>query len=120
MLEIMDPDKSEFPELPKLDHLPKVETIQEIENESNPNAEKHIALEGKASAESMAQNNFVSALKMKDPKVKQIHIEMALQQVKIIEEITEFLKGQNAEIVPLGTAVEQNKVIKYFQHIIKE
>ncbi|MBT2690863.1 hypothetical protein J7I93_22245 [Bacillus sp. ISL-47] len=120
MLEMMNPDKSEFPELPALDHLPKEEDIQEIENENNPMSEVHIALEGKASGESMAQNNFFSALKMKDPKVKQIHVEMALQQVKIVEEITKFLKEQNADIIPLSNAEEQNKVIKHFQHIMGE
>lgn len=120
MLEMMNPDKSEFPDLPTLKNLPKEEAIQGIENESNPMTEKHIALEAKASGESMAQNNFVSALKMKDPKVKQIHIEMALQQVQLVEEITQFLKELNAELVPLGTAEEQNKVIKHFQHVKKE
>lgn len=120
MMEIMDPDKSEFSELPAMSNLQQEAGSTEQKGDRTPKLEKHVALETKVSAEAMAKDNFLSALKMKDPQVKKTHFEMALQQVDFLKEITAYLKEQNAEQTPLGTAEEQKKIMKYFQHVVEE
>lgn len=53
-----------------------------------------IATDAQFTAMAMANDNFTSALNMKDPHVKKIHTEMALQQSQIAEQIS-MLAQQN-------------------------
>lgn len=119
MLEMLNPDKSDFTDVPDLSELPPgSKAFQKIENASE--LDKHIALETKTAAESMALDNFFSALKMKDPKVKAAHEKFALQEVELLKEITEILKEMDAEIIPVSSVKEQQKVMKHFEHILSE
>lgn len=118
MMDMLDPDKSEFEKIPDFDELPQNQF--ETTTRGSKKMDRHIAMEIKASTEAMAKDNFVSALKMKDPKVKEAHIEMALQQVELLDMITEFLKENEADVTPLGTADEQKKVMNHFSHMMEE
>ncbi|GAM11956.1 hypothetical protein [Mesobacillus selenatarsenatis] len=118
MMDMLDSDKSEFEKLPDFDELPQSQL--ETTTRGTQKMDKHIAMEIKASTEAMAKDNFVSALKMKDPKVKQIHIEMALQQVQLLKMVTEYLQENEADVTPLGTAEEQKKVVNHFSHMMEE
>lgn len=119
MMGMLDPAKSDFEEFPTLDELPSGnQSVGKVKNGSQ--LDKHIALETKKAAESMALDNLVSALKMKDPKVKHAHVQFALQEIEIVKDVTEILKEMGAEITPLGTEEEQQKILKHFEHILKE
>lgn len=118
MMDMLDPDKSGFEKIPDFDELPQNQF--ETTTRGSKKMDRHIAMEIKTSAEAMAKDNFVSALKMKDLKVKEAHIEMALQQVTLLEMITEFLKENEADVTPLGTVDEQKKVVNHFSHIMEE
>lgn len=118
MMDMLDPQKNDFEKLPDFNELPQGQL--ETASRGSQQMDKHIAMEIKASTEAMAKDNFVSALKMKDPQVKQIHIEMALQQVKLLNMVTEFLKEIEADVTPMGTPDEQKKVLNHFSHIMEE
>ena len=118
MMEMIDPEKSDFSSVPSLEELPKDQVDEG--SKGSVNMDKHIALELKTMTESMAKDNFFSALKMKDTNVKKAHVDMALQQVDMLKDITEFLKEKEADSTPLGTSDEQKKVLNHFSHIMEE
>lgn len=118
MMDMIDPDKSEFKKLPDLNELPQGQL--ETASRGSQQMDKHIAMEIKASTEAMAKDNFVSALKMKDLQVKQTHIEMALQQVTMLKMVTELLKENGADVTPLVAPDEQKKVANHFSHMMEE
>ncbi|WP_214898612.1 hypothetical protein [Mesobacillus foraminis] len=82
--------------------------------------DRHIAKEAMAGAQSMAMDNFMSALKMKDPRVKEAHVKFALQEIEMTNELKELLKEMNADIIPLGSAEEQYKIVRHFEHFLEE
>ncbi len=119
MMDMLDPSKSDFAEVPSFDELPSGnQSIGKFQNGNQ--LDKHIAVETKKAAESMALDNLIFALKMKDPKVKHAHVQFALQEIEIVKDVTEILKEMGAEITPLGTEEEQQKILKHFEHILKE
>ncbi|MDC3414038.1 spore coat protein [Aquibacillus sp. 3ASR75-11] len=66
-----------------------------------------IAMDAHFTATAMANDNFTSAMNMKDPQVKKIHIEMALQQSHIAEQL-EMMGNQNGWMShPSATSMEQ-------------
>lgn len=69
--------------------------------------EIHSALQAKATTQSIGMDNFISALKIKNPKVKTAHVEMALQQIQLLKEVTTFLKEKEAEVTPFSNPDEQ-------------
>jgi hypothetical protein len=119
MLEMVDPNINDFPNVPSLADLPTGDQPVGLAGNSSQ-MDKHIALETKTAAESMAMDNFISALKMKDPKVKHAHVQFALQDIDILKQVTEILKEMGGETIPLGTAEEQLKVIRHFEHTLNE
>lgn len=53
---------------------------------------KWIALEAHTTAKCMSNENYVSALMMKDKNVRNAHVEMALQQLAVQEKYAVFIK----------------------------
>ncbi|AQQ54613.1 hypothetical protein [Planococcus lenghuensis] len=120
MLEMIDPDKEDFAEVPSVDKLSGDSKAKKKDAETGRKLEIHLALEAKATAQQMAVDNMFSAMKMKEPKVKQAHLDMAHQQVELAKGITAFLKENNAEVTPVSSAEEQKKVLDHFKHMKKE
>ncbi|AQQ55301.1 hypothetical protein [Planococcus lenghuensis] len=118
MMEIIDPNKTDYTEVPPVKVLN--ESLKEKDLKTKSDLEIHLALEVKTSTQSMSIDNFFSALKMKTPKVKQTHIEMALQQVKLTNSLIEFLKENKAEVMPFSSQEEQQKVLDHFAHMRNE
>lgn len=69
--------------------------------------DKAIAIDAYFTAIAMANGNFTSALNMKDPQVKNIHIEMALQQTQIADQISMLAEQNGWMSHPNATAMEQ-------------
>lgn len=82
--------------------------------------EKAISLEARATAKSMAADNFTSALLMKDMQVKFIHIEMALQEVKLQSLYNEIIQQINADFTPKATEQMQLQTLEKYKHVLKE
>lgn len=120
MLEMINPDKNDFSEVPPLDELSSNENHGKKEVKKANEMEIHLALEAKTTTQSMAMNNFISAIKMQNPKVKMTHVEMALQQMHLLMEVTKFLKENEAEVTPYSNPDEQQKVLEHFKHLMNE
>ncbi|MDC3418765.1 spore coat protein, partial [Aquibacillus salsiterrae] len=87
--------------------------IPEVKSHSHANytpvglEDKDIAIDAHLTAMAMSNDNFTSALNMKDPQIKKIHIEMALQQSHIADQL-DMLAQQNGWMShPNATAMEQ-------------
>ncbi|ANU20651.1 hypothetical protein BBI15_10710 [Planococcus plakortidis] len=120
MLEMIDPDKNDFSEVPPLEELSNSTSSEEKKQKAATEMEIHLALQAKATTQSMAMDNFISALKMKNPEVKTAHVEMALQQMQLLKEVTTFLKENEAEVTPFSNPDEQRKVLEHFRHMRRE
>ncbi|MFT9597461.1 hypothetical protein [Mesobacillus sp.] len=59
MMDMLDPDKSDFEEMPGFDEIPQDQL--ETTTRGTQKMDRHIAMEIKASTEAMAKDNFVSA-----------------------------------------------------------
>ena len=82
--------------------------------------DKHIALEAHATANFMAQNNFISAIMMKDSNVKHVHFNMAWQQVYISGKYEHFIRNMGWSKPPMASAQEQFRTFQLNQHLLKE
>lgn len=59
----------------------------------------------------MSNENFTSALKMKDHNVRNAHVEMALQQLDILKMYSEFINKMGWVLTPKVTTETQVKSI---------
>lgn len=97
--------------------------IPQVTSHSHANYNSIIGLEDQdittdahVTAISMAKENFSSAMNMKDPQVKKIHIEMALQQSHIADQLSMLAQQNGWMSHPNATATEQN----YAQNPLQE
>ncbi|MGQ3381114.1 hypothetical protein ACT6P6_24010 [Priestia endophytica] len=79
--------------------------------------DKNILVEARHTAQSMALDNFSSALKMKTFNVKQIHIEMALQQIQLQEQYSELGKTLGIDYSPDTSLEIQIKTLEHFKKL---
>ncbi|MFC7063571.1 spore coat protein [Halobacillus seohaensis] len=117
MLMLINPYLHEYVVVPPLsthksNHGPQANTMEQ--NLKN----KPIALEARSTAKSMANENFTSALFMKNHNVKQAHIEMALQQVTIQEKYNEYIKKMGWAFVPYASLQEQIHTYQNYQRML--
>lgn len=110
---------------PKINERVSVTALQQIEVVEIPCqqqfsihiGEKEIAIEAHQTAMSMASDNFASALRMKAQNVRDIHVHMALQQVKIQEKYSEVMKSNGWEQAPDSSFEEQIKTLQMFKNL---
>ncbi|MBT2690912.1 hypothetical protein J7I93_22495 [Bacillus sp. ISL-47] len=77
--------------------------------------QQNIAIEGRHTARSMALDNFTSALSMKAENIKNIHVQMALQQARIQDEYSHIIKEKGWEHVPDASREEQVEAMNAFK-----
>ncbi|MFT9597418.1 hypothetical protein [Mesobacillus sp.] len=115
MLELIDPNrKGEV----KLADMPDIQLNTEMLKLSEQ--EKDIVLETRAVSKLMGSNNFNSALMMKDMNVKNIHIQMAYQDVRMQMLYNMVVEHVNGDFTPLVTEAMQSKTHEKYKHILKE
>src|SRR5699024_8678531 len=76
--------------------------------------DKWIALEAHAGAKLMSNENYTSALLMKDRNVRNAHVEMAMQQLEIQKRYSDFINRMGWSFVPHADAQEQVKTYQHF------
>src|SRR5690625_6611282 len=69
--------------------------------------DKWIALEAHAGAKLMSNENYTSALLMKNRNVRNAHVEMALQQLEIQKRYSDFINRMGWSFVPHADTQEQ-------------
>lgn len=112
MLMLMDPARNETVSISALTEIQPVEI--KCKPFSSYMSDKSIALEAHNTAKSMALDNFSSALRMKTSNVRDIHIQMALQQVKLQEKYTEFIHKMGDDHAPSASFEEQKNTMAEF------
>ncbi|KAA0545263.1 hypothetical protein FZW96_17945 [Bacillus sp. BGMRC 2118] len=115
MLELLDPNRTKDAKLAPI----QVDIVPSPLEGVIADQDKPLAIEGRATGQNMANTNFMSALMMKNPHVKSIHKEMALQQAKLQESYSRFLSIAFHEKPPMSSKEEQLSIIKDHQHILK-
>lgn len=84
-------------------------------NELNKNYfgidDRDMALDAHFTATAMANDNFISATNMKNPQVKRIHIEMALQQSNIADQLGMLAQQLGWITHPNATNYEMNEAM---------
>lgn len=115
MLELIDPDHNGEV---KLAELPDMDLNTEMLNLSEQ--EKDIVLETRAASKLMGSDNFNSALMMKDMNVKNIHIQMAYQDVRMQVLYNMVVEHVNGDFTPRVTEAMQSKTYEKYKHILKE
>ncbi|MRG86864.1 spore coat protein [Salinibacillus xinjiangensis] len=115
MLMLIDPAQKEPVQLHRFDDIQLSLGYHQFSKQ-----EKDIILEAKASAKLMASNNFMSALMMKDPNVKQVHIEMAIQEVQLQALYDQIIEHMNWIFTPKVTEQMQLTTLQEYYHLLNE
>jgi spore coat protein CotF len=116
MIQLINPNQHGPVDLPPVNHL----NIEVHPNSLNQPICKDIAVEARATAQFMGTENFVSAMEMKVPTVKHIHINMALQQAQIADFYNELIRKKGWEHPPVASPQEQARIVQQFEHILHE
>lgn len=118
MLLLINPYQNGYVAVPPLEAYSGNHYFKEEAWGQDPSKNKSIALEARATAKCMANDNFISALMMKNPNVKHAHIEMALQQAFLQERYSQFIQRMGWEFVPHVSVQDQINTYQHFQHIL--
>src|SRR5699024_3135295 len=105
MLALINPYQNEYVELaPLSEHMQHYNLMAEEQGANS--MDKWIALEGHTTAQSMSNENYVSALMMQNQHVRTIHVHMALQQLEIQDKYEELLEKVGWVFTPHASAHE--------------
>ena len=118
MLALINPYQNEYIQLaPLSEHMQQYNPMEEEQRTNS--MDKWIALEVHTTAQSMSNDNYVSALMMQNQHVRTIHVHMALQQLEIQDKYEELLEKVGWVFTPHASAHEQINTYKHYQHILK-
>lgn len=110
MIALMNPEQNESI---GINDLHKWEPVQiDCQQISSGMSQENILIELKTSAETMANKNFNSGLRMKAENVRNIHIHMALQQTMILNRYIALMDKLIKDTAPESS---QEKQVKTFQ-----
>jgi hypothetical protein len=115
MLELIDPRRKGEVELAE---MPDIQINTEMLKLSEQ--EKDIVLETRAASKLMGSNNFNSALMMKDMNVKNIHIQMSYQDIRMQMLYDMVVEHVDGDFTPRVTEEMQAKTHEKYKHILKE
>ncbi|WP_047986555.1 spore coat protein [Ornithinibacillus californiensis] len=120
MLELINPNTNTNVEVPNLEQV-KQKMMQTESNTKNKNKnDKWIALEAHNTAKSMSNQNYMSALMMKNKNVRDVHVEMALQQLSILERYDMIINNKGWTFTPKATYEEQLETYNQFLNQYKK
>ncbi|MEQ6388552.1 hypothetical protein RZN22_04405 [Bacillaceae bacterium S4-13-58] len=121
MLSFFNPHLNEWIELPMVDELYHDLFSLPHSTDGNHSVDKPIALEAKSTATEMAQENFTSALMMKNENVKHVHVHMALQQYELLKKFEKYLKHKGWAAWHLNASKKgQLETIQKYQHLLQQ
>lgn len=113
MLKLIDPNHTSYVELAPI-NMTLLEQ-NSIGHFGISQADHWIAREAHTSAKDMANTNFTSGLMMQNQNVRNVHVEMALQQLKMMELYEQFIHRIGGPFIPRVSNEEQLRTYNYFQ-----
>lgn len=118
MLALINPYLNEHLELTPINEYFR-NFYMRIEKEENNNfQDKWISLDGHTTAKNMSNNNYVSALMMQDPYVRNMHVNMAIQQYEMLEIYSQFITRMGWTYTPHASIQEQFNTFQHYEHIL--
>ncbi|WP_010650480.1 hypothetical protein [Oceanobacillus massiliensis] len=117
MLAFINPNYHNNVEVPPLSVYREEHIFERPEKGEN---NKWIALEAHSTAKNMSVENYNSAMMMQNENVKNAHIKMALQQNRIGEKYTHFIKMMGWSYAPKATTQAQINTFLHFDHLLKQ
>src|SRR5699024_3980134 len=117
MISLINSDNNEYVDVSYL-NIYDVSIQRSYGTVVNKYNDKCIALEAHAGAKLMSNENYTSALLMKDRNVRNAHVEMALQQLEIQKRYSDFINRMGWSFVPHADAQERVKTYQHFQHLL--
>ncbi|ASK61306.1 hypothetical protein CFK37_03490 [Virgibacillus phasianinus] len=120
MLAFINPYNSGYIEVPELNDLLNANSHKGMEDKETNDNTKWIALEAHTTAKCLSNENYVSALMMKDKNVRNAHVEMALQQLTVQEKYTAFIKNMGWAFVPHVSVEDQVNTYQHFQYMLTQ
>ncbi|ASN04807.1 hypothetical protein [Virgibacillus necropolis] len=120
MLAFINPDDSGYIEVPDLNDYLRTNNHKGMKEQGSNVNNQWIALEAHTTAKCMSNENYFSALMMKDQNVRNAHVEMALQQLAVQEKYAAFIQEKGWTFVPHVSAHDQVNTYQYFQHMLEQ
>jgi len=115
MMELINPNQTGPFQLSRMEEINLNNHVEALTEQ-----EKDISLEVRATAKSMAADNFSSALMMQNIYVKHIHIEMALQEVRLQSLYDEIIRHANGDFTPKAEDQMQLLTLEKYKHVLDE
>jgi hypothetical protein len=82
--------------------------------------DRHAALDGMFTANSLSKANYNHSTVMKDEKVKQTHVRMAMDQMEIAKQYEEIIKKNGWSAQPSASSDEMSKVVNQIKKLIEK
>lgn len=82
--------------------------------------DRHAALDGLFTANSLAKTNYNHSTVMKDEKVKQRHVKMAMDQMEIATQYEKIIKENDWSVQPSASSDETSKIVKQIEKLIEK
>lgn len=119
MLDLINPYHKQYVEVPSLNQVSN-HPYSHQQNHMRYDSElqdRWIALDVRSTAKNMADQNYASALMMHNQNVRNAHVEMALQQLQLMEQYGGFIEGKGWSFTPQSSVKEQLETLQHFQHM---
>ncbi|WP_421385013.1 hypothetical protein ACOJQI_09660 [Bacillus salacetis] len=99
--------------------------FSEVDKEKDSHAstvfrDRHAALDGMFTANSLSKANYVHSTVMKDEKVKQTHVRMAKDQMEIANQYEEIIKKNGWSAQPSASSDETSKIVEQIEKLIEK
>src|SRR5699024_5344445 len=117
MLFLINPDNNEYVEVPDL-NMYDVSNKRADGTGVNKYNDKWIALEAHAGAKLMSNENYTTAILMKNRNVRKDHVEMTLQKLENQKRYTDIINRMGWSFIPHADTQEQIKTYHHFKHLL--
>lgn len=82
--------------------------------------DRHVALDGMFTANSLSKANYTHSTVMKDEKVKETHVRMAMDQMEIAKEYEKIIKNNGWSVQPSANSDETSKIVNEIKTMIEK
>ncbi|KAB8139207.1 hypothetical protein F9U64_01655 [Gracilibacillus oryzae] len=120
MLALINPHYNDYVEVPDLSVYSGNGYYQRDNKHWVDYDNKWIALEAHSTAKLMSNENYISAIMMKDKNARNAHVEMALQQLEAQKRYSEFINRMGWTFVPHVSVQDQVNTYQHFQHMLNQ
>ncbi|WP_409250746.1 hypothetical protein V1502_11270 [Bacillus sp. SCS-153A] len=82
--------------------------------------DRHVALDGLFTANSLSKTNYTHSTVMKDKEVKETHVRMAMDQMEIAKQYEEIIKENGWSVQPSADSEETSEIVDQIKEMIEK